>query len=60
MTLPLVIIPARLASSRLPNKPLADIAGSPMIVHVLRAAQAANLGRVIVAAADQAIYDVVR
>ena len=60
MTLPLVIIPARLASSRLPNKPLADIAGSPMIVHVLRAAQAANIGRVIVAAADQAIYDVVR
>lgn len=57
---PLVIIPARLASSRLPGKPLADIAGTPMIVHVLRAAQAAQIGRVVVAAADQAICDAVQ
>ena len=59
MKQPLVIIPARLASSRLPGKPLADIAGTPMIVRVLYAAQAAQIGRVVVAAADQAIYDTV-
>lgn len=59
MIQPLVIIPARLASSRLPGKPLADIAGTPMIIRVLDAARAAGVGRVVVAAADQAIYDAV-
>jgi 3-deoxy-manno-octulosonate cytidylyltransferase (CMP-KDO synthetase) len=45
----LVLIPARMAASRLPGKPLADIGGVPMIVHVLRRAQAANIGPVVVA-----------
>jgi 3-deoxy-manno-octulosonate cytidylyltransferase (CMP-KDO synthetase) len=45
----LVLIPARMASSRLPGKPLMDIAGAPMIVHVLRRAKEADIGRVAVA-----------
>ncbi len=45
----LILIPARLQASRLPGKPLADIAGQPMIVHVLRRAEEAGLGRVVVA-----------
>jgi len=45
----LVLIPARMASTRLPGKPLLDIAGVPMIVHVLRRAEEANIGRVAVA-----------
>ena len=45
----LIVIPARLGATRLPGKPLADIAGTPMVVHVLRRAQAANLGPVVVA-----------
>ena len=45
----LIIIPARMAASRLPGKPLADIAGTPMSVHVLRRAEAAAAGRVAVA-----------
>jgi 3-deoxy-manno-octulosonate cytidylyltransferase (CMP-KDO synthetase) len=45
----LVLIPARMASTRLPGKPLMDIAGVPMIVHVLRRAEQANIGRVAVA-----------
>jgi 3-deoxy-manno-octulosonate cytidylyltransferase (CMP-KDO synthetase) len=45
----LILIPARMAASRLPGKPLADIAGAPMIVHVLRRAQEAALGPVVVA-----------
>jgi 3-deoxy-manno-octulosonate cytidylyltransferase (CMP-KDO synthetase) len=45
----LVLIPARMAASRLPGKPLVDIGGVPMIVHVLRRAQAANIGPVVVA-----------
>jgi 3-deoxy-manno-octulosonate cytidylyltransferase (CMP-KDO synthetase) len=45
----LILIPARMASTRLPGKPLADIAGQPMIVHVLRRAQEAALGPVAVA-----------
>lgn len=44
-----VIIPARLASTRLPNKPLADIAGLPMIVRVARRAAQAGAGQVVVA-----------
>src|ERR1700742_4261176 len=46
---PLVLIPARMASTRLPGKPLLDIAGTPMIVHVLRRAESAGIGRVAVA-----------
>ena len=45
----LVLIPARMAATRLPGKPLLDIAGMPMIVHVLRRAEAAQIGRVAVA-----------
>ncbi len=56
---PVVLIPARLSSKRLPDKPLADIAGEPMIVHVLRRAQEAALGPVWVASADAAIAEAV-
>ena len=45
----LVLIPARMSATRLPGKPMLDIAGLPMIVHVLRRAQAAQIGRVAVA-----------
>lgn len=45
----LVLIPARMAATRLPGKPLLDIGGLPMIVHVLRRAEAARIGRVVVA-----------
>jgi 3-deoxy-manno-octulosonate cytidylyltransferase (CMP-KDO synthetase) len=45
----LIAIPARMAATRLPNKPMADINGRPMIVHVWQRAMAANAGRVIVA-----------
>ena len=45
----LTLIPARMASTRLPGKPLADIAGEPMIVHVWRRAVEAGLERVVVA-----------
>jgi len=45
----LILIPARLASTRLPNKPLADIAGVPMIVHVVQRAAESGLGRAVVA-----------
>ena len=57
---PLVVIPARLAATRLPNKPLADICGVPMIVHVWRRARAAEIGPVLVAAGDDAIVEAVR
>lgn len=56
----LVLIPARMASTRLPNKPLADICGAPMIIQVARRAQEAKAGRVIVAVDDQRVFDVVR
>lgn len=49
---PIVMIPARMASSRLPNKPLADIHGLPMIVHVMKRAEEAKLGRVVIACAE--------
>ncbi|MEM7567038.1 MAG: 3-deoxy-manno-octulosonate cytidylyltransferase [Pseudomonadota bacterium] len=51
----LTLIPARMAANRLPGKPLAEIAGEPMIVHVWRRAVEAGLGRVVVAADDPAI-----
>ncbi|WP_339756122.1 3-deoxy-manno-octulosonate cytidylyltransferase [uncultured Hoeflea sp.] len=56
----LVIIPARLASSRLPNKPLADIAGEPMVVRVARQAVLAGVGRVAVATDSREIAEVVQ
>jgi 3-deoxy-manno-octulosonate cytidylyltransferase (CMP-KDO synthetase) len=54
-----VIIPARMASTRLPGKPLADIAGQPMIVHCWRRAVEADVGPVIVACAEREIADAV-
>jgi 3-deoxy-manno-octulosonate cytidylyltransferase (CMP-KDO synthetase) len=56
----LVVIPARMPSTRLPGKPLADIAGTPMIVHVWRRAMAAQTGRVVVATDSQEIVAAVR
>ncbi|MFN7101249.1 MAG: 3-deoxy-manno-octulosonate cytidylyltransferase [Pseudorhizobium sp.] len=55
----LVLIPARMASTRLPGKPLADICGMPMIIQVARRAAEAAVGRVIVAVDDQEVYGVV-
>lgn len=55
----LIVIPARMASTRLPGKPLADIAGQPMIIHVLRAAEAANAGPVLVACAEEEVHQAV-
>jgi 3-deoxy-manno-octulosonate cytidylyltransferase (CMP-KDO synthetase) len=57
---PIILIPARLAATRLPGKPLALIAGVPMIVHVLRRAEQAKLGPVAVACGDAEIADAVR
>jgi 3-deoxy-manno-octulosonate cytidylyltransferase (CMP-KDO synthetase) len=56
---PLLVIPARLGSTRLPDKPLADIHGEPMIVHVWRRALEAGIGPVLVAGGEQAIVDAV-
>ena len=51
----MVLIPARLAATRLPGKPLADIAGRPMIAHVLARAQEAGVGEVVVATDSEAV-----
>ena len=56
---PIVLIPARLAATRLPDKPLADIHGAPMIVHVWRRAMEARCGPVIVAAGEPAIAEAI-
>jgi 3-deoxy-manno-octulosonate cytidylyltransferase (CMP-KDO synthetase) len=56
---PIIVIPARLAATRLPGKPLADIGGTPMIVHVWRRAIAAEVGPVVVACGDRAIADAI-
>jgi len=56
----IVIVPARLKATRLPDKPLADIHGEPMIVHVWRRAMEADVGRVVVATDTQAIADAVK
>ncbi len=56
---PVILIPARMASTRLPGKPLADIGGVPMIVRVWEQAVAANAGPVIVAAAESEIARVI-
>ena len=60
MTSTLVLIPARMAATRLPGKPLADIHGVPMIVHVMRRAIEADIGRVAVATDDRRIADAIR
>lgn len=58
-TNPIIVIPARMAASRLPGKPLADIGGVPMIVRVMRQAIASGVGPVIVAAGDAEIAEAV-
>jgi 3-deoxy-manno-octulosonate cytidylyltransferase (CMP-KDO synthetase) len=55
-----ILTPARMASTRLPGKPLADIAGQPMIVRIARRAADSGLGRVVVATDTQAVADAVR
>ena len=50
---PIILIPARMAATRLPGKPLADINGRPMIAHVIDRALEADIGPVAVAAAEQ-------
>ena len=57
---PIVVIPARLAATRLPNKPMADIHGEPMIVHVWRRAMEAAVGPVLVAAGDAPIVAAIK
>lgn len=57
---PVVIVPARMASTRLPGKPLADIHGHPMIVHAWRRAMEADIGPVVVACAETEIAQAVR
>ncbi len=57
---PIVVVPARLGSTRLPGKPLALIAGLPMVVHVWRRAMETGLGPVLVAVDDARIADAVR
>ena len=57
---PIVVIPARMASTRLPGKPLALIDGVPMVVHVLRRALAAGIGPVAVACAEPEIAEAVQ
>lgn len=59
-TNPIIVIPARMASTRLPGKPLADIAGQAMIVQVWARAMESGLGRVVVAAAEEEIAEAVR
>jgi 3-deoxy-manno-octulosonate cytidylyltransferase (CMP-KDO synthetase) len=56
---PIVIIPARMASTRLPGKPLADISGTPMIVRVWQQAMKAAVGPVLVAAAEREIANAI-
>ena len=56
---PVVLVPARMASTRLPGKPLADIRGQPMIVRVWRRAMQADVGPVVVACAEREIADAV-
>ena len=57
---PILVIPARMASARLPGKPLADIGGIPMIVHVMERAKASNVGPVVIACAEREIAEAVR
>ena len=59
MSNPIILIPARMASTRLPGKPLADINGAPMIVHVWHRAMEAGVGAALVAADDPRIVEAV-
>jgi 3-deoxy-manno-octulosonate cytidylyltransferase (CMP-KDO synthetase) len=59
MSRPIILIPARMGSQRLPGKPLADIAGEPMIVHVWRRAMEAGIGPVAVATDASGIAEAV-
>src|SRR6185369_14879136 len=56
---PVLLIPARLQSTRLPNKILAEIGGKPMIVRVMEQAQKCGIGPVVIAASDPQIVDAV-
>jgi len=56
---PIILIPARMAAARLPGKPLADIGGQAMIVRVWRQALEADIGPVVVAAAEAEIVQTV-
>lgn len=56
----IIVIPARMWAQELPGKPLADINGLPMVVHIWKQAVAANIGHVLVAAAENQIADAVR
>jgi 3-deoxy-manno-octulosonate cytidylyltransferase (CMP-KDO synthetase) len=56
---PIILIPARMASTRLPGKPLADIGGKPMIVRVAECARASGSGRVVVCTDTQSVADAV-
>ena len=60
MTNALIVIPARMQATRLPGKPMVDIAGEPMIIHVWRRARAAEMGRVVVATDTEEILEAVR
>ena len=60
MTRTLVVIPARMQATRLPGKPMADIHGKPMIVHVWERARAADVGRVVVATDAEEIASAIR
>ncbi len=57
---PVIVIPARMAATRFPGKPLADIHGKPMIQHVIERALASGLGDVVVAAGDQVIIEAIQ
>lgn len=57
---PVIVIPARYSSSRLPGKPLADIGGRPMVIRVAEAAKRASVGPVYVAVDDDRVFRVVR
>lgn len=60
MTQTIIVIPARMQATRLPNKPMADIHGEPMIVHVWRRAMEAEAGRVVVATDSDVIRDAIK
>ena len=59
MTKTLILIPARMQASRLPGKPMADLLGEPMIVHVWRRAVESTVGEVVVATDDQSILEAI-
>ncbi|BAE52972.1 3-deoxy-manno-octulosonate cytidylyltransferase [Paramagnetospirillum magneticum] len=56
---PIIVIPARMQATRLPGKPLADIHGEPMIIHVWRRSVQAGLGPVVVACSEAEVFDAV-